>query len=966
VRQLSFEGRRAGQGYFSRDASQLVFQSERESGNPFYQIYVLNLETGHVRRISPGIGKATCGWIHPGGGKVLLASTHLDAEARNKQKAELEARATGQQKRYSWDYDPHYDLFSADVFTGAGVGSEAGVGLQRLTDAPGYDAEASWSPDGHWIVFSSNRHAYASETRGLSEEEHSRLEKDKSHFVDIYIMDAGGGSPRRLTHSAGYDGGPFFSPDGRRIVWQRFSERGDTAEIFSMGTDGRDQRQLTHLGALSRAPFYHPSGDYIIFSSNLHGDRNFELYLASAKDRSAPVRVTHNQIFDGLPAFSPDGEALVFTRETGPNGSAQLFIAGWDDARAREALGLPSRRHSVVTPLLALPGSSTPSIEEDDLRAHVTALASETTQGRLTGSPGERISASYVARAFRSMGLEPAGENDTYFQHFSFSAGVSLGQRNHLRILGPAGHDEPADLDSEGIDTELSVDRDWRPLAFSKLGAIAPSEIIFAGYGLVAPASGEVPAFDDYANIDVEDRWVLIFRYLPEDLPQPARQHLRSYSSLRHKAMLARDRGARGILVVSGPRSKVRNQLIELRPDASHGETSIAAVSVGDALAQVLLHRSGRDLETLQSALDAGQEVPSFALEGVRLEAEIDLRQQRRQGRNVLARLPADREPPAGESPPMVVVGAHVDHLGPGDTESSLALEHEQGQLHRGADDNASGVAALLEIAQHLAYRRTRGTLDTRRDILFAAWSGEELGLLGSRHFAEELSDNEGALSEKIAAYLNMDMVGRLSEGLSLQGASSSSIWPAEIERHNVAIGLPASTCGDSYLPTDTTSFQLKGVPTLSAFTGVHGDYHTPRDVPEKLNYAGLRDIARLMAAITHSVASRQQAPDYAVTATPGHGAPRAGMRVYLGTIPDYAYHDKPGLRLSGVTAESPAEKAGLAGGDRVVEVAGREIESIYDYTYSLEALEVGEPVEIAVERGGRRVVVTVVPTSRD
>jgi len=963
VRQLTFEGRRAGEGYFSRDASRLVFQSEREPGNPFYQIYLMDLDTGQVRRVSPGVGKTTCGWIHPGGGNVLFASTHLNPEARGEQRAELEARAAGRQRRYSWDYDEHYDLFSANVSAGAGAGDELPAGLRRLTEAPGYDAEASWSPDGRSIVFSSNRAAYA---RELSDEERELLEKDPSHFIDIYIMDAGGGDPRRLTHSAGYDGGPFFSPDGRRIVWRRFSEGGDTAEIFSMETDGRDQRQLTHLGALSWAPFYHPSGDYVIFATNLHGHRNFELYLVKAKGRSEPVRVTHNEVFDGLPAFSPDGETLAFTRKTGSTGGAQLFLADWDDARAREALGLPSRRHSVVAPLLALPGSSSPSIEEEDLRAHVTALTSDTTEGRLTGSPGERIAASYVARAFRSMGLEPAGENGTYFQHFGFNAGVSLGESNRVRIAEPPGTGEAGDVENESSAAEFEVDRDWRPLAFSKVGLTPPSEIVFAGYGLVAPADGELAALDDYADLDVGDRWVLVFRYLPEGLPQRARQHLHSYSSLRYKAMLARDRGARGVLFASGPRSKVRSQLVELQTDASHGETSIAVLSIGDELAQALLRRSGRDLGELQGALDAGQRLPGFELEGVRLEAEIDLLQQRRQGRNVLARLPAGREPPAEAPRPMIVIGAHLDHLGRGNTGNSLALEHEKGQLHRGADDNASGVAALLEIAQYLAHRRTRGSLDTRRDILFAAWSGEELGLLGSRHFAAGLSGGDQKLSQEIAAYLNMDMVGRLSGGLSLQGASSSSIWPAEIERHNAVIGLPASTYGDSYLPTDATSFYLEGVPILSAFTGVHSDYHTPRDLPGKLDYAGLRDIARLMAAIARSVATRQQTPDYVVTAAPRSGAPRAGLRVYLGTLPDYAYDEKPGLRLSGVAAGSPAETAGLAAGDLVVEVAGRKIENIYDYSYSLDALQVGEPVEIVVERGGRRIAVTLVPVSRD
>jgi Tol biopolymer transport system component len=701
-RQLLFEGQRSGRGYFSRDGSLLVFESRREPGNPFYQIYVMDLGTGDARRVSPGVGEATRGWLHPGNGKVLFASTHLDPQARSQQAAEPAC----QHESCSRGYDEHHDLFIADLSPRSGPDGASrpraeGVtaetpgaaedGLQRLTDSRGYDAEPSWSPDGHWIAFSSNRDAHS---RELSEGERKLLESDGAHFVDVYIMDAGGQNPRRLTHSAGCDSGTAFSPDGGRIAWQRCSERSDTAELFSMRTDGRDQRQLTHLGALSRAPFYHPSGDYLIFSADfrgpdsshdpggLHGSGR-ELYLVDAGGHSDPVRVTHNQVLDDLPAFSPDGDTLVWSRETGPGDAAQLFIADWDDALAREALELPSQRHSVVAPLLPLPESSSPSISVGDLRAHVRALASEKTEGRLAGSAGERIATSYVARAFRSMGLEPAGDHDTYFQNFGFDPGDSAGQ-------------------------------------------------------------GQNP--------------------------------------------------------------------------------------------------------------------------------------QRRQARSVLARLPADRPQDAEQRLPMIAIGAHVDHLGRGDTGSFRVVEHdhkhEKGVSCLGADDNASGVAALLEIAQQLAYRRDQGTLDTRRDILFAAWSGSELGRLGSRHFIEELAKEEEKPPGKPVAYLDLDTVGRSAQRVSLHGVDSSSIWPRQIEKHNLPIGLSIHTHDDGHPPTDADPFDLEGVPTLSASTGGHGDTHTPRHVPEELDYEGLRDVARLMGAIVRSLAAREQAPDYIAATPPERKAP--------------------------------------------------------------------------------------------
>ncbi len=249
IRQLTFEGRRAGEDYFSHDDTKLVFSSEREAGNPFFQIYVLDMETGDTRRVSPGHGKTTCAWFTPDDQKVLFASTHDDPNALAKQEEEFADRASGRQKRYDWDYDEHYEIYVRDLESD---------GLTRLTEARGYDAEGAMSPDGRLIVFASNRHAY---TETLSPKDAKTFELDKSFMMDIYIMHADGSSVRRLTDVKGYDGGPFFSPDGRRIGWRRFSEDGARAEVFSMNIDGSDQRPITHMGAMSWAPYYHPSGD---------------------------------------------------------------------------------------------------------------------------------------------------------------------------------------------------------------------------------------------------------------------------------------------------------------------------------------------------------------------------------------------------------------------------------------------------------------------------------------------------------------------------------------------------------------------------------------------------------------------------------------------------------------------------------------------------------------------------------
>lgn len=608
---------------------------------------------------------------------------------------------------------------------------------------------------------------------------------------------------------------------------------------------------------------------------------------------------------------------------------------------------------------LALPEHTSASIEVGDLRAHVRALASDETEGRLTGTRGERVAASYIGRAFQALGLEPAGDAGSYFQDFGFTAGVSLGDDNHLSVV----LEQTSDAQTEH---RFELERDWRPLAFSRVGDIPASAVAFAGYGIVSPAHESVTAIDSYTGLDVRDHWVLIFRFVPAELSGRTRQHLNRFSSLRYKAMIARERGARGILVVSGPRSEVREELVKLRFDASLAGTSIAAVSLSNAAASLLVEASGHDLASLQTRLDTGEQIPGFIVEGTRLAAHIDLRQERRTGRNVLAAMRADESSGAA-----VLIGAHADHLGRGEAGSSLARKDELGQVHYGADDNASGVAAMLEVAQWLLEQRDRGELELQRDILFAAWSGEELGLLGANHFATELrSDPHGStptdLSSEIAAYLNLDMVGRSGGRLTLYGVGSSSIWAHEIERANAGIGLSIGAESDAYLPTDSTIFFLKGVPILSAFTGSHEDYHTPRDRPEHLDYEGLGDVSQLVAAIATSLATRGSAPDYIPSPPPAQGIARSGLRVYLGTMPDYSATADLGLRLSGVVKSGPAEAAGMRENDLVVEVDGRTIENIYDYTYALDALRVGVSAEIVVVRDGERVKLEVVPTSRD
>lgn len=323
ARRLTYEGRRAGEGYFSPDGGELVFQSEREVGNPFFQIYVLDFESGESRLISPGVGKTTCSFFHPDGRRILFASTHHDPRSLEYQRSEIEFRASGKERRYDWDYDPEMELYIHD-----------GESLTRLTTAKGYDAEGAFSPDGEWIVFTSNRSAFDGE---LDEQARQKLETDPAYFADIYRMRTGGGDLQRLTSVAGYDGGPFFSSDGEWIVWRRFDADGLIADVWRMRSDGSEARPLTRFESMSWAPYPHPSGEYVFFTSNKLGFSNFELYIVDSEGSRQPVRVTFTDGFDGLPVPSPDGRQLSWTSNR-HGGQGQIMIGNWNHEAALEAL----------------------------------------------------------------------------------------------------------------------------------------------------------------------------------------------------------------------------------------------------------------------------------------------------------------------------------------------------------------------------------------------------------------------------------------------------------------------------------------------------------------------------------------------------------------------------------------------------------------------------------------------------
>ena len=936
IRQLTYDGKRAGEGYFSEDGTALIFQSEREPDNPFYQIYLLDLLTGDTHRVSTGVGKTTCAFFRPGTDEVLYASTHHDVFAKAKQEEELQFRASGQERRYSWDYDEAMDIFSAN---------RDGSNLKQLTDAPGYDAEASYSPDGKRIVFCSLRDAYPKDQR--SPKDLKQLEIDPAYFGEIYIMNADGSDQVRLTNAPGYDGGPFFTPDGQHIVWRHFTPDGSQADIYTMRIDGSNVRRLTNFKSMSWAPYFHPSGAYVIFASNKLGFSNFELYLVDGRGRHEPVRVTSTDGFDGLPVFSPNGNQLCWTSNRNSQEVSQLYLADWDHEAALKAITLAPRSHN-----LPLHPVRTVSNKTVSIRDHIEFLADDALEGRMTGSEGAKRAAEHIATQFTQLNLKPIGDEATYFQAFEFTAGRRIIARENSFHITRQMHG------SEQV-MEFSVERDFQPLSFSRNGVVE-GEVVFVGYGLTVPGElGE--GYDAYAGLDVKDKIVVALRYVPEGVDPERRQQLNRYAGLRYKAMQAREQGAKAFLVVAGPNSPNAGKLIPLDFDSSLADSGVVAASISDTVANTLFAPSGKNLKDVQSGLDVENPhfLGQFPLPDVKVKIVVSVEKVKKTDQNVIALLPP---PELTDETEYIIVGAHYDHIGHGEI-GSLARKGEEGQIHNGADDNASGTAVVLDLATTLSEAYQEHPEKFRRGVIFALWSGEELGLIGSTHFVKE----PVVPLEKVVAYINFDMVGRLRENkLILQGVGSSSMWTKLIEKRNVPIGFSLTLQEDPYLPTDVTAFYPKEVPVLSFFTGGHEDYNRPTDDPETLNYTGIERIARLAHGIVSDLISADERPEYVrVERSQSEEGSRDTLRAYLGTIPDYTT-EGTGVKLSGVRAGGPADKAGLQGGDIIVQFGGQEITNIYDYTYALDAVKIGDPVEVVVLREGKRVKLTVTPEARN
>lgn len=923
-KQLTFVGSKSGEGYFSADGKKMVFQSEREPNNPFYQMYIMDLISGKTTRVSTGAGKTTCGWIHPNLKKVMWSSTHEDKNLKQKVNEEFDNRKKAVKQKYSWSFDDHFDIYESNL---------EGKKTKRLTKELGYDAEGSYSPDGKLIAFASNRRGYSEK---LSAEDKKIFEQDSSYMMDIFIMNADGSNVRQLTDVKGYDGGPFFSADGKKITWRRFSPTGASAEVYTMNIDGTDQKQITKLGSMSWAPYFHPSGDYIVFATSVLGYANFELFIVDSEGKSDPVRVTFDDGFDGLAAFSPDGSQITWTHRN-EKGESQIYIADWNDLEARQKLGL-------AHPSLIKSGLSS-KIRLQDLKSSVYYLASESLAGRGTGSPEEAIYTQQMAELFQSWGFKP--EFKSFLNSFDFTSSIEVLKSTEAQLTQGAKN------------LKLELEKDFNILSFSQEGTFNPAPVVFAGYGIRAPLSEKFKEYNSYEGLDVKGKWVLIYGGLPEEAAPEFRQHLNIYSRLQHKVTVAKNEGALGVIIYDPYQTSV-NKKLATQFEGNLGKTSIAVVKIS----KEIFNQLTQDLKFNSSEftkLKKGETVKIDLSKASYFSANIKLNQIKKTGANVVATL----TPTSGKAKNSILIGAHGDHLGRGENGSSLATNKEQGQIHFGADDNASGVAAVLELAHYFSQPEIRKNL--KHNITFAIWSGEELGLLGSQHFAEQFSKvNNLSLNKYYLASINLDMVGRLRGKLQVQGLASAIGWKEILESTVLKTGLSISTQEDPYLPTDALTFYNSSLPSISLFTGSHGEYHTPRDQASLIDYDGLLRVTNFTKELVQDLSFYANVLKYQKVESSQQQMPGRSFRIYLGTIPDYSQEGVKGVRISGVSKNSPAEKAGLVAKDVIVHLDGRNVENIYDYVYGLQAMVPKKETVIKVSRGEKVIELKILPQLKE
>jgi len=566
-------------------------------------------------------------------------------------------------------------------------------------------------------------------------------------------------------------------------------------------------------------------------------------------------------------------------------------------------------------------------ITVEEIQEHIAFLASDDLEGRKPGTPQSKIAAQYVADHFAQLGLESLGEDG--FQYFQVITSVSLGENNKF---------------SAGEIT-ATPGEDYTPTAFSA-NADLKADLVFVGYGF--QFENDSLSWDDYSGVDTKGKWVMILRGGPEI--EGSTTQYDQYISLRHKTLMARDNGAAGVIFVSGEKFEAQDELMPLTMDRNFSMSALPAIHVKRDLANQLLAGSSKTIESLESALDEELQAQSLEL-NQELSVSIEVLQHEVTTQNVLAIL-------RGTDPVLqseyIIVGAHYDHLGWGG-KGSGSRRPDTSAIHNGADDNASGVAAVLEIAERLSLGKSK----PKRSILFMTFGAEEMGLLGSKFFTSTpLID-----LKNVKHMFNLDMVGRLnpeSRSLTVGGTGTAKGMDEFLASMAEGRDFSLSTTPDGYGPSDHASFYIENIPVLFFFTGITEEYHTPADDIGTINLKGEKIIADYAHDLIFNVASRDESFDFqeAGPKTPPPGGKRG--KVKMGIIPDFGRADANGFLLGGIVPGGPAAFAGMKKGDVMISLEGRSINNVYDYMGRMAEVKIGQRITVEVMRGDQKVILIV------
>lgn len=561
-----------------------------------------------------------------------------------------------------------------------------------------------------------------------------------------------------------------------------------------------------------------------------------------------------------------------------------------------------------------------------ELKAHIEFLASDQLKGRQPGTAESTISANYLATQLKKYGYKLLGKKG--LQHFDIIPKITLGENNTFRVN----------------DFSALPGTDFSPASFSS-NASLKADAIVVGYGFNIDADSL--KWNDYEGIEAKGKWVIIMRGDPE--PDNLSSVFVRYSSDISKILTAKDKGAAGVILVSGPAYDEKDALTPLSGAEAINNAGIPVISIKRHIADKLLAPTGKTIASLEKECIEKRQPASFSLAQT-IDATTELVKQQVKSQNVVALLKGNHPTLKNE---YIVIGAHYDHLGMGGAGSgSRAIDTSA--VHNGADDNASGVAAILEIAGKLAANRHQH----KRSILIVAFDAEEMGLLGSKHFVR----NSPVPVNAIKAMLNFDMVGRLNpiQGLIIGGTGTAAEMEELLAKHEANLPFKPSHNPDGMGPSDHSSFYFSNIPVLFLSTGAHDDYHTPDDDIHHLNMEGLHTIATFGYQITMDLLQNDKPLTFTESGSKQEIRSRRSFKVTLGIMPDVSGTSNDGLRVDGVKKEGPAGKAGIQKGDIITAIDGKPIKNIYEYMERLNKLTTGQLITVDVLRDGEKIVILV------